>query len=85
MTHASTIPAACEGEPGDRDRVRPAGGGRRLRTSARAALGLFVTAPGGGFFESEPRFLLPAFPLLIVAARAPVRTARARPWHAPWW
>ncbi|GAA3813350.1 hypothetical protein [Streptomyces chiangmaiensis] len=58
MTHASTIPAACEGEPGDRDRVRPAGGGRRLRTSARAALGLFVTAPRRRFLRV--RATLPA-------------------------
>ncbi|NUS28374.1 MAG: hypothetical protein HOV92_29700, partial [Streptomyces sp.] len=34
------------------------------------------------FFESKPRFLLPAFPLLLPLARALVRTARARPWHA---
>ncbi|MFC3573688.1 mannosyltransferase family protein [Streptomyces yaanensis] len=43
---------------------------------------LLVTLGGSGFFESKPRFLLPAFPLLIVVARALVRTARARPWHA---
>ncbi|MFD1660337.1 hypothetical protein ACFSL4_19540 [Streptomyces caeni] len=43
---------------------------------------LVITLGGSGFFESKPRFLLPAFPLLIVVARALVRTARARPWHA---
>ncbi|MFJ8360396.1 mannosyltransferase family protein [Streptomyces sp. NPDC093984] len=43
---------------------------------------LLIALGGSGFFESKPRFLLPAFPLLIVVARALVRTARARPWHA---
>ncbi|MFD7872779.1 hypothetical protein ACFV5G_01385 [Streptomyces sp. NPDC059766] len=44
---------------------------------------LMVVALGGaGFFECKPRFLLPAFPLLLPPARALVRTARARPWHA---
>ncbi|MGW9029776.1 mannosyltransferase family protein [Streptomyces sp. NPDC055722] len=43
---------------------------------------LVVALGGSGFFECKPRFLLPAFPLLIVVARALVRTARARPWHA---
>ncbi|MET7697537.1 hypothetical protein [Streptomyces sp. NPDC005485] len=43
---------------------------------------LLVVLGGSGFFESKPRFLLPAFPLLIPLARALVRTARARPWHA---
>jgi mannosyltransferase PIG-V len=43
---------------------------------------LIVALGGSGFFECKPRFLLPAFPLLIVVARALVRTARARPWHA---
>ncbi|MET7452765.1 hypothetical protein ABZT03_12870 [Streptomyces sp. NPDC005574] len=43
---------------------------------------LLVTLGGSGFFESKPRFLLPAFPLLLPPARALVRTARARPWHA---
>ncbi|MEU6365294.1 mannosyltransferase family protein [Streptomyces sp. NPDC046931] len=43
---------------------------------------LVIAFGGSGFFESKPRFLLPAFPLLIVVARALVRTARARPWHA---
>ncbi|MFF7185782.1 hypothetical protein ACFZAR_11145 [Streptomyces sp. NPDC008222] len=43
---------------------------------------LVIALGGSGFFESKPRFLLPAFPLLTVVARALVRTARARPWHA---
>ncbi|MET7679159.1 hypothetical protein [Streptomyces sp. NPDC005423] len=43
---------------------------------------LLIALGGSGFFESKPRFLLPAFPLLIPPARALVRTARARPWHA---
>ncbi|MBK3647595.1 hypothetical protein JHN46_44175, partial [Streptomyces sp. MBT33] len=43
---------------------------------------LLIAVGGSGFFESKPRFLLPAFPLLIPLARALVRTARARPWHA---
>ncbi|MFE1286424.1 hypothetical protein [Streptomyces sp. NPDC058751] len=43
---------------------------------------LLVAVGGSGFFESKPRFLLPAFPLLLPLARALVRTARARPWHA---
>lgn len=43
---------------------------------------LLVVLGGSGYFESKPRFLLPAFPLLIPLARALVRTARARPWHA---
>lgn len=43
---------------------------------------LLVALGGSGFFESKPRFLLPAFPLLLPFARALVRTARARPWHA---
>lgn len=43
---------------------------------------LLITLGGSGFFASKPRFLLPAFPLLLPLARALVRTARARPWHA---
>ncbi|MEU6140089.1 hypothetical protein ABZ848_06955 [Streptomyces sp. NPDC047081] len=43
---------------------------------------LLVALGGSGFFESKPRFLLPAFPLLLPLARALVRTARARPGHA---
>jgi hypothetical protein len=43
---------------------------------------LLIALGGSGFFESKPRFLLPAFPLLLPLARAVVRTARARPWHA---
>ncbi|MFH7598791.1 hypothetical protein WDV06_27400 [Streptomyces racemochromogenes] len=37
---------------------------------------LVITVGGAGFFESKPRFLLPAFPLLLPLAAA---TARARP------
>ncbi|MFJ3231549.1 hypothetical protein [Streptomyces sp. NPDC086787] len=43
---------------------------------------LLIALGGSGFFESKPRFLLPAFPLLLPLACALVRTARARPWHA---
>ncbi|MFJ8801520.1 glycosyltransferase family 39 protein [Streptomyces sp. NPDC102487] len=43
---------------------------------------LLITLGGSGFFASKPRFLLPAFPLLLPLASALVRTARARPWHA---
>ncbi|WP_420718630.1 hypothetical protein [Streptomyces sp. H51] len=43
---------------------------------------LLITFGGSGFFESKPRLLLPAFPLLLPLARALARTARARPWHA---
>ncbi|WP_435865141.1 mannosyltransferase family protein [Streptomyces spectabilis] len=43
---------------------------------------LLITVGGSGFFESKPRFLLPAFPLLLPLACALVRTARARPGHA---
>ncbi|MER6071503.1 hypothetical protein ABT187_22170 [Streptomyces sp. NPDC001817] len=43
---------------------------------------LLVALGGSGFFESKPRFLLPAFPLLLPLARGLARTARARPWHA---
>ncbi|MFI5687299.1 hypothetical protein [Streptomyces sp. NPDC051636] len=43
---------------------------------------LLIALGGSGFFGSKPRFLLPAFPLLLPPARALVRTAKARPWHA---
>ncbi|MFF9274616.1 hypothetical protein [Streptomyces griseosporeus] len=43
---------------------------------------LLIALGGSGFFESKPRFLLPAFPLLLPLARALATTARARPWHA---
>ncbi|MEW2400883.1 hypothetical protein [Streptomyces sp. NPDC046862] len=43
---------------------------------------LVIALGGAGYFECKPRFLLPAFPLLLPPARALVRTARARPWHA---
>ncbi|WP_420855441.1 hypothetical protein [Streptomyces humi] len=49
---------------------------------AYTAVLLLIALGGSGFFESKPRFLLPAFPLLLPPARALVRTARARPWHA---
>ncbi|WP_445402835.1 hypothetical protein ACSMX9_15310 [Streptomyces sp. LE64] len=39
---------------------------------------LLVALGGAGFFESKPRFLLPAFPLLIPLGRALARTTRAR-------
>ncbi|MEX3100586.1 mannosyltransferase family protein [Streptomyces sp. ST1015] len=43
---------------------------------------LLIALGGSGFFESKPRFLLPAFPLLLPLAAALARTTRARPWHA---
>ncbi|WEP00271.1 hypothetical protein A6P39_020865 [Streptomyces sp. FXJ1.172] len=43
---------------------------------------LLIALGGSGFFESKPRFLLPAFPLLLPLAHMLVRTARTRPWHA---
>ncbi|NEB75517.1 hypothetical protein G3I40_09810 [Streptomyces sp. SID14478] len=43
---------------------------------------LLITVGGSGFFESKPRFLLPAFPLLLPLACALARTAKARPAHA---
>ncbi|MFD9909569.1 mannosyltransferase family protein [Streptomyces sp. NPDC059063] len=43
---------------------------------------LLITVGGSGFFESKPRFLLPAFPLLLPLACALVRTAKARPGSA---
>ncbi|PWI20641.1 hypothetical protein DI272_24550 [Streptomyces sp. Act143] len=53
-----------------------------LPLAVYAGVLLLITLGGSGFFESKPRFLLPAFPLLLPLARALVRTARARPWHA---
>ncbi|MGW3493882.1 hypothetical protein [Streptomyces sp. NPDC001020] len=53
-----------------------------LPLSVYSGVLLLITLGGAGFFESKPRFLLPAFPLLIVPAQALVRTARARPQHA---
>ncbi len=47
-----------------------------------SAVLLLIALGGAGFFACKPRFLLPAFPLLLPVARALVRTARARPWHA---
>ncbi|MEU8974503.1 hypothetical protein AB0D11_35435 [Streptomyces monashensis] len=43
---------------------------------------LLVALGGSGFFESKPRFLLPAFPLLLPLARGLAQTAKTRPWHA---
>jgi hypothetical protein len=43
---------------------------------------LLITVGGSGLFASKPRFLLPAFPLLIPLARGLVRTWRARPKQA---
>ncbi|MGW0928388.1 hypothetical protein [Streptomyces sp. NPDC002644] len=43
---------------------------------------LLITVGGSGYFASKPRFLLPAFPLLLPLAAALTRTARARPRHA---
>ncbi|MGP4048647.1 hypothetical protein [Streptomyces sp. 2A115] len=43
---------------------------------------LLIAVGGSGFFESKPRFLLPAFPLLLPLAVALARTAKARPRHA---
>lgn len=42
---------------------------------------LLIALGGSGFFESKPRFLLPAFPLLLPLARVLARMARTRPWH----
>ncbi|WP_223206418.1 hypothetical protein [Streptomyces xanthii] len=43
---------------------------------------LLVAVGGSGFFESKPRFLLPAFPLLLPLAAALARTWRTRPAQA---
>ncbi|WP_128984298.1 glycosyltransferase family 39 protein [Streptomyces roseicoloratus] len=53
-------------------------GGERppLPVLAYTAVLLLITVGGSGFFESKPRFLLPAFPLLLPLARA---MTRARP------
>ncbi|WP_329336661.1 hypothetical protein OG866_20470 [Streptomyces sp. NBC_00663] len=53
-----------------------------LPLAVYTAVLLLITLGGSGFFGSKPRFLLPAFPLLLPLAQALVRTARARPWHA---
>ncbi|WP_246212730.1 hypothetical protein [Streptomyces abyssomicinicus] len=47
-----------------------------------SAVLVLITVGGSGYFASKPRFLLPAFPLLLPLAAALTRTARARPWHA---
>lgn len=43
---------------------------------------ILLVVGGSGSFSSKPRFLLPAFPLLIPMARALARTYRLRPAHA---
>ncbi|WP_323376081.1 hypothetical protein [Streptomyces sp. RB17] len=43
---------------------------------------ILLVVGGSGSFSSKPRFLLPAFPLLIPMARALARTWRVRPAHA---
>lgn len=43
---------------------------------------ILLVVGGSGSFSSKPRFLLPAFPLLIPMARALVRTWRRRPAQA---
>ncbi|MEV5876455.1 glycosyltransferase family 39 protein [Streptomyces sp. NPDC052101] len=43
---------------------------------------ILLVVGGSGTFSSKPRFLLPAFPLLIPMARALTRTWRVRPAHA---
>jgi hypothetical protein len=47
-----------------------------------SAVLLLIAVGGSGYFASKPRFLLPAFPLLLPLAAALTRTARARPRHA---
>ncbi len=43
---------------------------------------ILLVVGGSGSFSSKPRFLLPAFPLLIPMARALARSWRNRPTHA---
>ncbi|MFF4213142.1 hypothetical protein ACFYZE_28070 [Streptomyces sp. NPDC001796] len=47
-----------------------------------AGMLLLITVGGSGPYASKPRFLLPAFPLLIPLARGLVRTWRVRPKQA---
>lgn len=47
-----------------------------------AGILLLITVGGSGPYASKPRFLLPAFPLLIPIARGLVRTWRVRPKQA---
>ncbi|MFF3905714.1 hypothetical protein ACFYZJ_06815 [Streptomyces sp. NPDC001848] len=47
-----------------------------------AGILLLITVGGSGPYASKPRFLLPAFPLLIPLARGLVRTWRVRPKQA---
>ncbi|WP_371330054.1 hypothetical protein [Streptomyces sp. TP-A0356] len=53
-----------------------------LALIAYAGVLVLITVGGSGPYGSKPRFLLPAFPLLIPLARAFVRTWRVRPKHA---
>ncbi|MET8694342.1 hypothetical protein ABZV65_17600 [Streptomyces bauhiniae] len=50
-----------------------------LALVAFAGVLVLLVVFGSGSFSSKPRFLLPAFPLLIPAARALTRTWRTRP------
>ncbi|MEU6573331.1 hypothetical protein [Streptomyces sp. NPDC046805] len=43
---------------------------------------LLVALGGSSYHQCKPRFLLAAFPLLLPAAQALVRMARAQPWRA---
>ncbi|MEU6218957.1 hypothetical protein ABZ845_15745 [Streptomyces sp. NPDC047022] len=47
-----------------------------------AAVLVLITVGGSGPFASKPRFLVPAFPLLIPLALAFARSRRVRPKHA---
>lgn len=43
---------------------------------------VLLAVGNSSFFECKPRYLLPAFPLVLPLAQALVRTAKARPRHA---
>ncbi|GAA4063350.1 hypothetical protein [Streptomyces shaanxiensis] len=43
---------------------------------------LLIAVGGSGYLASKPRFVLPAFPLLLPLAGVLARTAKARPWRA---
>ncbi|AZQ36343.1 hypothetical protein EJ357_25230 [Streptomyces cyaneochromogenes] len=43
---------------------------------------LLIAVGGSGYVASKPRFILPAFPLLLPLAGVLARTAKARPWRA---
>ncbi|CAK7283314.1 conserved membrane hypothetical protein [Streptomyces misionensis JCM 4497] len=49
---------------------------------AFAGILILLVVAGSGSFSSKPRFLLPAFPLLVPMARALARTWRVRPAQA---